>query len=87
MRLGLGGDGTQVRAVRVDFHDPARPDEEQVSAESFRYRVRDGRLSVTNNCPIDSLCAGLRDVGTHEGDALVLDFGDESVRRYRLVED
>jgi hypothetical protein len=87
MRLGPGGDGAQVRVRRVDFHDPARADEEYVSAESFRYRVRDGRLSVTNNCPIAATCAGLRDVGTHEGDALVLDFGDGNVRRYRLVED
>jgi hypothetical protein len=87
MRLGRAGEGAQVRARRVDYHDPARPDEQYVSAESFRYRVRGGRLSITNNCPIDMLCAGLRDVGTHEGDALVLDFGDGGVRRYRRIED
>ena len=86
IRLETRGRGTQIRACRVDFHDPARSDEEEVSVQSFEYRVRDGRLAMSNNCPLNALCVGPHDVGTHEGDALVLDFGD-GARHYRRMEE
>jgi hypothetical protein len=86
IRLETRAGGTQIRAFRVDFHDPARSDEEQVLVQSFEYRVRDGRLAMSNNCPLNALCVGPHDVGTHEGDALVLDFGD-GARHYRRIDD
>jgi hypothetical protein len=87
MRLGPGGAGTQVRVIRVDFDDPARPDRVDVFPAVFEYRVRDGRLEITVECPINALCApGPHGIGRHEGDALVLGSGD-SVLRYRRIED
>jgi hypothetical protein len=87
MRLGPGGAGTQVRVVRVDFDDPARPDVEQVSTSTFYYRVRFGRMEIGYACPPNANCLpGPHGIGTHEGDALVLGSGD-SVLRYRRIED
>ncbi len=87
MRLGSGGAGTLLRVVRVDFDDPTRPDQHDVFTASFQYRIRDSRLEITVNCPPDALCApGPHDIGTHEGDALVLSFGGTALR-YRRVGD
>jgi len=87
MRLGPRGGGTQVRVVLVDFDDPTRPDRRDVSTSTFEYQIRDGRLEITVNCPPNALCApGPHNVGTHEGDALTLRFGDE-VLHYRRVAD
>jgi hypothetical protein len=89
MRLGRGGDGTQVRVVRVDFDDPTRPDRNDVYSSTFQYQIRGGRLEITVQCPPNALalCApGPHNVGTHEGDALVLSFG-ETALRYRRVDD
>jgi hypothetical protein len=86
IRLETRTAGTQIRAFRVDFHDPARPDDEQVLVQPFEYRVRDGRLAMSNHCPLNALCVGPYDVGTHEGDALFLDFGDGALQ-YRRIED
>ena len=87
MRLGSDGIGTQLRAVRVEFDDPARPDREDVFTGTFQYRVRGSRLEITGQCAPNALCApGPHNVGTHEGDALVL-VSVEGVLRYRRVED
>lgn len=87
MRLGPGGVGTQVRVIRVDFDDPARPDRVDVFPAVFEYRVRGTRLEITVRCPPNALCAeGPHGIGRHEGDALVLGSGD-SLLRYRRIED
>ncbi len=90
LRLEPGGAGTRGRVVRVDFDDPTRPDRNDVYSETFQYRIRDGRLEITVSCPPNALalCApGPHSVGTHEGDALVLSFGDDRVLRYRRIDD
>jgi hypothetical protein len=87
MRLGSDGGGTQVRVIRVDFDDPARPDRVDAFSTTFGYRVRGSRLEITVRCPPNALCAeGPHGIGRHEGDALVLGSGD-SLLRYRRIED
>lgn len=74
-KLAPNGTGQEVGATRVDFLDPARPDEESVYATNFTYEINDDRLRVTYVCAPNALalCApGPHAIGRIRGGELTV---------------
>lgn len=84
LRLQADRRGTYTRVHRVDWVDPARPDELSGGTFDLTYRLRGETIEVSYYCPPNALCtSGPHAFGRLEGDALVLEVLDGNVYRYR----